>query len=491
MAPQFPSIQTFFHPETSNSPTRPRRPLSPSSSAGNGFTAAEVENVLHPTVRQWTPHLKYEGCDIATLVSGPRNVTFTGRVLNFFDQQTESKMPKAAKGFIKVVLGDGSGALVVRLWYANMDYCLRLGHLVSVWTIYVSAGETSNLTYATAPLVTTIFPERDSSCHFMVHGDRDDDALCKTPLGYAEGQPLPGLMTVRNFIDGGCDIDDAKILVCVKSKGPKKKFTSKKGRASELIKIGIFDDTAEATFTLWGSVAESAAPWRPSDTVLLITSPGWSIDRKAHLSINGNTYVEVDPCMTDVHWLRAFAQRVTKRDHVNQPFPVDFFNVKEATSSELRIRYTVADIDEFVRAAPKEIFIGYLSVTIIEINLVLLYYRNMLLCTECCGLPLFANATTATCRQCDKQIDLALNPKIVLTTQIGSLIDETGSIIPGKLVWSTEAWVQLFGRTADYLASTNAQLLSYMEKRLLFLRFTLVFGWSEDIGKLAICRVMR
>ena len=57
----------------------------------------------------------------------------------------------------------------------------------------------------------------------MVHENSDDDKLCKKPLGYRRGQPLPGLMTLQNFIDGGYDVIDAKILVVVKSIGAKKK----------------------------------------------------------------------------------------------------------------------------------------------------------------------------------------------------------------------------------------------------------------------------
>lgn len=43
------------------------------------------------------------------------------------------------------------------------------------------------------------------------------------PLGYREGRPLSGVMTLQNFIDGGYDVVDAKILVVVKSIGVKKK----------------------------------------------------------------------------------------------------------------------------------------------------------------------------------------------------------------------------------------------------------------------------
>lgn len=59
-------------------------------------------------------------------------------------------------------------------------------------------------------------------------------------------------------------------------------------------------------------------------------------------------------------------------------------------------------------------------------------------------------------------------------------MDETGVIAPGKLIWSPAAWEQLLGRTADELAGSSTELLRYLEKRLSFLRVTLVFGWAGD-----------
>lgn len=47
--------------------------------------------------------------------------------------------------------------------------------------------------------------------------------MLKKPLGYHEGRPLSGLMTLQNFGDGGYDVVDAKILVVVKSIGQRKK----------------------------------------------------------------------------------------------------------------------------------------------------------------------------------------------------------------------------------------------------------------------------
>lgn len=57
----------------------------------------------------------------------------------------------------------------------------------------------------------------------MIHENSDEGVLCKTPLGYCEGQPLAGLMTLKSFVDGGYDIIDGRMLVCVKSVGARKK----------------------------------------------------------------------------------------------------------------------------------------------------------------------------------------------------------------------------------------------------------------------------
>lgn len=68
-------------------------------------------------------------------------------------------------------------------------------------------------------------------------------------------------------------------------------------------------------------------------------------------------------------------------------------------------------------------------------------------------------------------------------------MDESGAITCGKLIWSDDAWEQLLGRNAKDLASSSPKLLKYLENRLLFLKLAVMFGWSEDVGKLCILRV--
>ncbi|KAF2466043.1 uncharacterized protein BDR25DRAFT_336616 [Lindgomyces ingoldianus] len=496
MPPQFPSIQSFF---SSSSPPKsyPSRvsgpsPRHPSSSSltdpGDGFSADEIEAVLHPPLHQWTPTQEYEEANIGTLEPGPRPITFMGRVVNFFNMSQSSKRPLNAKGCLKVMVADDTGAMTIRLWYANMDYKLHLGQLLTVWTVHISHAEHNSLAPSAAPLFTSIFPERERSCYIMVHENSDDGTICKRPHNCKDTQTLPGLITVKNFTNGGYDIDDCKLLVCVRSIGAKKKFTNKSGTTSELISIGVFDDTAEATITLYGAVSSSASRWQPSHTVLLITSPGWRIDRIAKLSLNANTRVDVDPDTKDAAWLRSFAQRMTKKEHINPTFPgggksfplsvmVLATALRAAETASVRILYTLADIDEFARANPREKFTGFISVLITELNIVTYYRRNMLMCTECCGIPLYANSVTGKCKQCERSVGLRVNPRI-----LGPIIDETGQITSGKLVFSDLAWEQLLGRTADQLVGTDVEVLKYLEQRMLFLRVSLGFGWCVEVG---------
>ena len=79
------------------------------------------------------------------------------------------------------------------------------------------------MTVRDASLVTSIFPERDNSCYFMVQEQSDEGVMCKTPLGYRDGKQMDGLMTLKSFIEGGYELTDGKILVCVKSIGGRKK----------------------------------------------------------------------------------------------------------------------------------------------------------------------------------------------------------------------------------------------------------------------------
>lgn len=147
-----------------------------------------------------------------------------GRVVNFYHVPRPSKRHKAAQGYVKIMLADDTGVLTVRLWYADADYKLRLGQLITVWTVHISnSSEHNALAPNSAPLFTTIFPEGEKHCYLMMHENSDDGTQLKRPFNCRDSRALPGLMTLRSFTDGGFDVDEPKLLVCVKSIGARKR----------------------------------------------------------------------------------------------------------------------------------------------------------------------------------------------------------------------------------------------------------------------------
>jgi hypothetical protein len=248
----------------------------------------------------------------------------------------------------------------------------------------------------------------------------------------------------------------------------------------DLISINVFDDTADAQLTLWGPQCLTSSSWKPSHTILLLTNPGWRISSRVWLSITSTTIIDVDPCISDADWLRNFAQRMLRREHVNPPFPetegdAAIFDLEAARKAPDQILFTLADLDEWARTDTTETYYGFLSLVILELHIVTLYRRNMILCNECCGLPVFANSTTAKCKACDKTLSLHINPKI-----LGTVVDESGCVEQGRMVLATKAWEQLLGRTEQDLAKSSIEVLKYLEQRLLFLRVTVRFAWAAE-----------
>lgn len=178
--------------------------------------------------------------------------------------------------------------------------------------------------------------------------------------------------------------------------------------------MGIFDDTADALLTLYSGLCDSAASLQPSQTILLISCPGWRIDKTAKLTLNANSRIDIDPDAGDARRLRALARRLTKREHVNPSFPP--IDVSCYEESPVRALYSLADIDSFARVNPHEELLGYISCIITSLNIVVPFKRNMLLSAECCGIAVFANETSTICKQCEKAVELRINPRIVRTT---------------------------------------------------------------------------
>jgi hypothetical protein len=130
-------------------------------------------------------------------------------------------------------------------------------------------------------------------------------------------------------------------------------------------------------------------------------------------------------------------------------------------------------------------------------NITSLHSKNQLLSGECCSIPHHTNTPRSllppsippTCPKCAQPTTPRLNPRLV-----GSLIDETGVLATGSLIWSDDAWTQLLGRTAEELCAAEAETLRYLEERMRWLRVTLLMGWGGDDertgGRLCVLSVL-
>jgi hypothetical protein len=236
---------------------------------------------------------------------------------------------------------------------------------------------------------------------------------------------------------------------------------STQGNTVTTINVGICDESAETILSIYGSLIPSAREWEQYETTLLISSPGTRPGRK--LSVNARTLVEIDPDIAEAESLR----RRMKREScpINEHFPADIFDIESAIEATLRLQFTLATLDSFIRASPSHPYTGYLSVILTRLNLVSLWRRGQLFSMECCGMPVYSNQSRGQCNQCGTyDIDLRISPNIV-----GQVLDETGALscVSGpqekdatnsreavntfknqhsKILWTDKAWTQLLGR---------------------------------------------
>jgi hypothetical protein len=122
-------------------------------------------------------------------------------------------------------------------------------------------------------------------------------------------------------------------------------------------------------------------------------------------------------------------------------------------------------------------------------------------CVASCGISQYANKPLALCKNCGLQRDLVLNPRI-----IGTLVDESGSMSSGKLVWKDSAWTQLFfgglvktrpgaddndttifgDQSWEHLTALDTNSLRDIEDQMLYSRVTLTFGWASTLARICI-----
>ena len=237
----------------------------------------------------------------------------------------------------------------LKLYFANRSFPLKLGQLLSIWTAFISDTSKAETT-PIAPVATmaNLFPGRNTADHVMIHTHQGTEAVCRVPLEYEKGQSLPGLMTLESYIGGGHDgVVGAKILVCLKSIGAKKRITRKDGTPSDLMDVLLFDHTGDIKCKIWSGLIESAKEWQPGKTILLISNPTYKMDfgNKGMLFVGRMTTIEVDPDFPDADWLRKHAVGLTKKESLCLEIPEGVFDVDDAIYGANTGLFKLADID--------------------------------------------------------------------------------------------------------------------------------------------------
>ncbi|KAK7718237.1 hypothetical protein SLS57_006113 [Botryosphaeria dothidea] len=395
MPSQSASIQSYFSPQPSPVKSRPSTQAASSSSSshtathsdateatdmsdnvfipGDGFTADEMASSPEalPLTGPFTPPhgIPYKEVKLSPLGPTDQSVTFIGRIVNIYAPKLQ-RAPKSAKGCLRCTVSDGEDLVTdchlthshvqIRLWHGNVTYPLRIGSLITVWTTHITLSEHESISPSSVPLYTSIFPERDRNCHLQIHEDTpENDLRCRKPLNSSDGD-IQGLMTLSSFAAGGWEVPNAKVLVCVKSVGARKTITRPDTTTSSTATtIHLLDHTTTTatptTITLWDASSTSAADWKPNTTTLLLTAPGFrtpTAGGPVWLSVTANTRIEVDPAGRDAAWLRGYAARLLRKQHVCPSVPANAFpEVDEIESARTRILFTLAELDEFARAA--------------------------------------------------------------------------------------------------------------------------------------------
>ena len=209
--------------------------------------------------------------------------------------------------------------------------------------------------------------------------DPNETDLCRAPLYYSpspeDNISPPELMSLKAYLLNGNDrVVSPKVLVCVRSIGPRKIMKPAKHEApSLLIDVGIFDETDNCVLKIWEEKVDSVKQWKPNATILLLTNPTYlPSGRKvaqADIGLGFTTMVDVDPVFPDAQWLRQVAAIATTKERICIRFPYELWDVAEAVNGPNATLFTFAEIDDFVRDEPIADFTGKSSVIILDMNI--------------------------------------------------------------------------------------------------------------------------
>ena len=107
------SIQSFYTPLSSSHESREAVNNSINCSLDD-YPKDGTDIIMPLTLDKRQSRVCYEDAFIGSLSPGPGCIALLGRIVNFFNLPTPSKMPQAAKGCLKLIVKDDTGAMAVR-----------------------------------------------------------------------------------------------------------------------------------------------------------------------------------------------------------------------------------------------------------------------------------------------------------------------------------------------------------------------------------------
>ncbi|KAK9426161.1 hypothetical protein SUNI508_12522 [Seiridium unicorne] len=515
----FPSIQSFYQREVAANHDAVHQGR---QDACDGLTENEVSAGLRPLSQPWKPTREYRKCPIASLEAGPHNYEITGRVVNFYTPAARTQNQSSTESQYLILLSDDSGVFAVSvpsgalLFYLKpCDFNLIFGQRITIYTTYIAhptKAETGYISYVNH--CSTIYLGRNGATHIIFHRDlplSDGDYAYRYQLGLHQQHDggHTDLMSLKSFLSSGFDMGEGKILVCVRSVGPRKTIQPRRREGPlDLVEVGICDETATSVLKLWGDHVPTSKSFVPNHTILLISHPicktaGQQVGKSqssTEVSIGYSSMVHLNPIFAEAAWLRKKITDISKKESVLVSFPCEVWDNEVSLNHAARELFTISEVDENVRQDTKRDFVGKLNIVILEMHLTAILRKGMLCCTECCNIPLYANKPLAMCKNCGSQRELSLNPRV-----LGALIDESGTLTAAKLAWKDTVWTQLFfaevqnaqdidtdgfpnlvEQSWEDLTALDTITLKDIEEQMIYSRVTLTFGWCSRMERLCI-----
>ncbi|EPQ67309.1 Bgt-1786 [Blumeria graminis f. sp. tritici] len=457
-----------------------------SSKTWGSTSQAELANVSSPPQKKWDLEHDYERLTINKLLPGPKPVSFHGIIVNFSTRHGSSTKHPRAKGWHYLIIKDAHAVISIKLYFADSQYCFVLGQSLTTWTTFISKPSRSDLQpQTTMSISANIFPDRVTSDHLRIYPLGPSGAECNGVPADQCDQKLFSLISLDNFIRLSHDCFlDAKILVLVKSIGNSKQIHRRDGGGvQKLVDVILMDQTAEYRLTLWNDLSTSAVLWHAGQTILLITNPGFRAAnsqaaeaKRGNIEVNRYTMIEIDPLVEEAVHLRQWARFKAQCDALTWNSAAELFDLSLAETTLKQQQLTMSELSHLInriRVDMRMTVTGLLSVTLMRMELQSLHLKNKLICGNCS----YSNSMTASCNSCGKLIALEPNARIV-----GLMLDETGCIHGGSLLWSPQAWEALLGQPVSRVTGWNVEACRLFEQRMCFRRIGLCVVWLGLVG---------